>query len=53
MRVRRESRQLLLQLGGVALWALGFLVAKHNSFEVVAAFGANIFKDGNENPCDA
>ena len=40
-----ERRQLLLQLRGVALGALGLFPAKNNGFKFVAALGANVFEN--------
>jgi hypothetical protein len=53
MRVRREPRQLLFQLGGMALRALGFLLTEDDGFEPVATFSAKVFKNRHENSCDA
>lgn len=40
-----KSGQLLLQFRGVAFRAFGFLLAQDDSFKLVAAFAAEIFKN--------
>ena len=48
MTVRRKRAQLLLQLRGVALGALGFLLAEHDGFKLEAALSAKIFKNRHD-----
>ena len=43
--VRREPGQLLLQPGGVTLWALGLVVAQNNGLELMTAIGTKVFKN--------
>ena len=51
LRVRREPRQLLLQLGGMALRALGLLLAEDDSFELVTALSADVFENRHGRSC--
>jgi hypothetical protein len=44
-----KSGQLLLQLRGMTLGALGLLLAKDNGFEGVATFNTNILKNRHDN----
>lgn len=49
-----EGRELLLQLLGVALGALGFVLADEDGFELVAALFATVFKNWHNHstgPC--
>ena len=48
MTVRRKGGQLLLQLRGVALRALGFLLAEDDGFKLVAALSAKVFKNWHD-----
>ena len=45
MAVRGESRQLLLELSGVAPGTFRLLVSDENSFKLVATLGAKVFKN--------
>jgi hypothetical protein len=40
-----ENTELRTQLFAFALWALGFVAAEHQRFELVLAFLADVFKD--------
>lgn len=46
-RIDSERRELLLQLFGMALRALGFLSPENNCFKLVAAGFATVFKNGH------
>ena len=39
--------ELRIELGGMALRAFGFLLAVHESFELMMAFLADVFEDGH------
>ena len=45
MAVRRKRGQLLLEVGGVALWTFRLLIPQEDSFKTVTALGAKVFEN--------
>jgi hypothetical protein len=43
--VRRKRGQLLLEVGGVALWTFRLLIPQEDSFKTVTALGAKVFEN--------
>ena len=45
MAVRGKRGQLLLEVGGVALWTFRLLIPEDDSFKTVTALGAKVFEN--------